>query len=75
MTTGDIKDYFGSTEKAAEFLGITSEAVYQQRNRTGRLIPEGRAAEAAYQTKEKSVFHPDLYKKHSDTSAKLEPQE
>lgn len=39
MTTDDIENYFGSTEKVAEFFGITSEAVYQWRNRTGRLIP------------------------------------
>ena len=28
MTTDDIENYFGSTEKVAEFFGITSEAVY-----------------------------------------------
>ena len=40
MTTDDIENYFGSTEKVAEFLE-SSEAVYQWRNRTGRLIPKG----------------------------------
>ncbi|EAP9197781.1 cell division protein [Salmonella enterica] len=75
MTTDDIENYFGSTEKVAEFFGITSEAVYQWRNRTGRLIPKGRAAEAAYRTGGKLVFHPDLYEKHSEASVKLKPQE
>ncbi|ELT5309929.1 cell division protein, partial [Enterobacter kobei] len=50
MTTDEIEQHFGSTEKVAEFFGITSEAVYQWRNRPGRLIPKGRAAEAAYRT-------------------------
>ncbi|EHW1829262.1 cell division protein [Salmonella enterica subsp. arizonae serovar 40:z36:-] len=75
MTTDDIENYFGSTEKVAEFFGITSEAVYQWRNRTGRLIPKGRAAEAAYRTGGQLVFHPDLYEKHSEASVKLKPQE
>ena len=38
MTTDEIEQHFGSTEKVAEFFGITSEAVYQWRNRPGRLI-------------------------------------
>ncbi len=41
MTTDEIEKHFGSTEKVAEFFGITSEAVYQWRNRPGRLIPKG----------------------------------
>ena len=49
--------------------------IYQWRNRTGRLIPKGRAAEAAYRTGGKLVFHPDLYEKRSDASVKLKPQE
>ena len=48
MTTDDIESYFGSIEKVAAFFGITTEAVYQWRNRPGQLIPKGRAAEAAY---------------------------
>ncbi|MCL7679372.1 Cro/CI family transcriptional regulator, partial [Klebsiella pneumoniae] len=48
MTTDDVEKYFGNAEKVAEFFGISSEAVYQWRNRPGRLIPKGRAAEAAY---------------------------
>ncbi|HFU1614148.1 TPA: cell division protein, partial [Enterobacter hormaechei] len=28
MTTDEIEQHFGSTEKVAEFFGITSEAVY-----------------------------------------------
>ncbi|WP_373857336.1 Cro/CI family transcriptional regulator [Klebsiella variicola subsp. variicola] len=63
MTTDDVEKYFGNAEKVAEFFGITSEAVYQWRNRTGRLIPKGRAAEAAYRTDGKLVFSPELYKK------------
>ncbi|HAL6760934.1 Cro/CI family transcriptional regulator, partial [Escherichia coli] len=50
MTTDDIESYFGSIEKVAAFFGITTEAVYQWRNRPGQLIPKGRAAEAAYRT-------------------------
>ena len=50
MTTDDVEKYFGNAEKVAEFFGISSEAVYQWRNRPGRLIPKGRAAEAAYRT-------------------------
>lgn len=33
MTTDDIESYFGSIEKVAAFFGITTEAVYQWRNR------------------------------------------
>lgn len=74
MTTDDIENYFGSTEKVAEFFGITSEAVYQWRNRSGRLIPKGRAAEAAYRTGGKLVFYPYLYEKRSEAPEKLKPQ-
>lgn len=63
MTTDDIENYFGNAEKVAEFFGITSEAVYQWRNRPGRLIPKGRAAEAAYRTDGGLIFHPELYEK------------
>ncbi|HDV8233633.1 Cro/CI family transcriptional regulator [Enterobacter cloacae] len=65
MTTDEIEKYFGSIEKVAEFFCITSEAVYQWRNRPGRLIPKGRAAEAAYRTEGGLIFHPDLYEKHN----------
>ena len=37
MTTDDIESYFGSIEKVAAFFGITTEAVYQWRNRPGQL--------------------------------------
>lgn len=63
MTTEDIERYFGSTEKVAAFFGITSEAVYQWRNRPGRLIPKGRAAEAAYRTDGKLRYDINLYNK------------
>jgi hypothetical protein len=63
MTTDDVEKYFGNAEKVAEFFGISSEAVYQWRNRPGRLIPKGRAAEAAYRTAGKLVFHPEVYSK------------
>ncbi|QKN80765.1 Cro/CI family transcriptional regulator [Scandinavium goeteborgense] len=65
MTTDEIEKYFGSAEKVADFFGITSEAVYQWRNRTGRLIPKGRAAEAAYRTNGKLIFSPERYEKNS----------
>jgi hypothetical protein len=53
MTTDDVEKYFGNAEKVAEFFGITSEAVYQWRNRQalnpqrqggGGSIPHGREA-------------------------------
>lgn len=69
MTTDDIEIYFGSAEKVAAFFGITSEAVYQWRNRPGRLIPKGRAAEAAYRTGGELTFKPELYEKSSDSAA------
>ncbi|HCT7892233.1 TPA: cell division protein [Klebsiella aerogenes] len=70
MTTDDIEKYFGSAEKVAAFFGITSEAVYQWRNRDGKLIPKGRAAEAAYRTGGKLAFCPALYEKSSQLAAK-----
>ncbi|PJF15790.1 cell division protein [Raoultella ornithinolytica] len=70
MTTDDVEKYFGNAEKVAEFFGITSEAVYQWRNRPGRLIPKGRAAEAAYRTDGKLVFRPERYKKSTDSTGK-----
>ena len=63
MTTDDVEKYFGNAEKVAEFFGISSEAVYQWRNRPGRLIPKGRAAEAAYRADGKLVFQPEMYSK------------
>lgn len=63
MTTDDIESYFGSIEKVAAFFGITTEAVYQWRNRPGQLIPKGRAAEAAYRTCGRLPFKPELYEK------------
>ncbi|HBZ3503231.1 TPA: cell division protein, partial [Klebsiella pneumoniae] len=47
------------------FFGITSEAVYQWRNRPGRLIPKGRAAEAAYRTAGELEFNPERYGKNT----------
>ena len=68
MTTDDVEKYFGNAEKVAEFFGISSEAVYQWRNRPGRVIPKGRAAEAAYRTAGKLVFQPELYRKPTEHS-------
>ncbi|HEE9789225.1 TPA: cell division protein [Enterobacter soli] len=70
MTTDEVENFFGSTEKVAVFFGITSEAVYQWRNRPGRLIPKGRAAEAAYRTEGKLPFRPELYGKSNEASSK-----
>lgn len=61
MTTDDIEEYFGGVGKVADFYGISPEAVYQWRCRPGRLIPKGRAAEAAYRTEGKLKFNPSLY--------------
>ncbi|MGZ0749855.1 Cro/CI family transcriptional regulator [Kluyvera sichuanensis] len=68
MTTDDIEKHFGSTEKVADFFGITSEAVYQWRNRPGRLIPKGRAAEAAYRTNGRLKYDASLYQKSTKSS-------
>jgi len=68
MTTDNIEKYFGSIEKVAVFFGITSEAVYQWRNRPGRLIPKGRAAEAAYRTDGKLRYDASLYQKSTKTT-------
>lgn len=68
MTTDDIEKHFGSTEKVADFFGITSEAVYQWRNRPGRLIPKGRAAEAAYRTNGRLKYDTSLYQKSTRSS-------
>lgn len=68
MTTDDIEKHFGSTEKVADFFGITSEAVYQWRNRPGRLIPKGRAAEAAYRTNGRLKYDINLYQKSTKSS-------
>ncbi|RSK70415.1 cell division protein [Enterobacter huaxiensis] len=70
MTTDEVEKFFGSTEKVAVFFGITSEAVYQWRNRPGRLIPKGRAAEAAYRTEGKLPFRPELYGKSNEAYSK-----
>ncbi|EKN4772884.1 cell division protein [Yersinia enterocolitica] len=67
MTTDDIEKYFGSAEKVAAFFGITSEAVYQWRNRPRKLIPKGRAAEAAYRTNGKLQFKAELYEKTNES--------
>lgn len=74
MTTDDIEKYFGSAEKVAAFFDISSEAVYQWRNRPGRLIPKGRAAEAAYRTDGKLPFRPELYGKTSNRASRQKPQ-
>jgi hypothetical protein len=68
MTTDDIEKHFGSAEKVAAFFGITCEAVYQWRVRPGKLIPKGRAAEAAYRTNGELKFNPELYEKTNKSS-------
>jgi DNA-binding transcriptional regulator YdaS (Cro superfamily) len=70
MTTSEIEGFFGSPIKVAEFFGISPEAIYQWRKRPGRLIPKGRAAEAASRTNGGLVYHPELYRKVSKSSAK-----
>lgn len=70
MTTDEVEKFFGSAEKVAVFFGISSEAVYQWRNRPGRLIPKGRAAEAGYRTEGKLSFRPELYEKPSKAGNK-----
>lgn len=63
MTTTELEHYFGSPNKAAEFFGVSPEAFYQWRARPGKLIPKGRAAEAAARTNGKLNFDASLYKK------------
>lgn len=50
MTTDDLEMYFDSPAKIAEFFDITPETFYQWRKKPGKLIPKGRACEAAIRT-------------------------
>lgn len=75
MATTDLEQYFGSPNKAAEFFGVSPEAFYQWRTRPGKLIPKGRAAEAAARTNGKLKFNALLYQKTSGTPALTEPQQ
>ncbi|WP_332832975.1 cell division protein [Escherichia coli] len=63
MTTDDIESYFGSMRKLLLFFGITTEAVYQWRNRPGQLIQKDVQQEAAYRTCGRLPFKPELYEK------------
>jgi hypothetical protein len=67
MTTDEIEQHFGSTEKVAEFLaslvrpftsGVTART----------LNPKGRAAEAAYRTAGELEFNPERYGKNTSPS-------
>lgn len=69
MTTDDIENYFGSVDKAAVFFGVTSEAIYQWRNRKGKLIPKGRATEASLRTNGALKYDASLYQKPNETAA------
>ncbi|CNB55756.1 DNA-binding transcriptional regulator DicC [Yersinia enterocolitica] len=62
MTTDELENYFGDANLVAEFYGVSPEAIYQWRKRPGRLIPKGRAAEAALRTDGALKFNPALYK-------------
>ncbi|MFP1762423.1 Cro/CI family transcriptional regulator [Lonsdalea quercina] len=68
MTTTELEQYFGTPNKAAAFFGVSPEAFYQWRKRPGKLIPKGRAAEAAYRTKGKLKYEPSLYVKPTSRS-------
>lgn len=63
MTVDDLINHFGDVNKAAEFFGITPEAIYQWKRRPNQLIPRGRAAEAQAGTHGVLVYHSDQYKK------------
>lgn len=64
MRVDEIISFFGTAQKAADFYGITREAIYIWRKRPGELIPRGRAAEAAAFSRGKLVFNSSLYPKH-----------
>ncbi|QHP55042.1 cell division protein [Pectobacterium carotovorum subsp. carotovorum] len=63
MTTTEIEEYFGTVEKVAQFFEVSTEAIYQWRAREGKLIPKGRATEAAIRTNGELKFNPELYRK------------
>ncbi|EIE2769408.1 cell division protein [Salmonella enterica] len=70
MRVDEIISFFGTAQKAADFYGITREAVYTWRKRPGELIPRGRAAEAAAFSHGKLVFNSNLYPKHKTKKQK-----
>lgn len=65
MTVDDLKLYFGTNKKIADFYGLTPEAISMWRRRKGQLIPKGRALEAVEGTNGALKFNPSLYEKHS----------
>ncbi len=70
MRVDEVISFFGTAQKAADFYGITREAVYTWRKRPGELIPRGRAAEAAAFSRGKLVFNSSLYPKHKTKKQK-----
>ncbi len=74
MTSFEIENFFNGPEGVAAFFGISSEAVYQWRNRPGNLIPKGRAAEAALRTDGALKFNPLLYSKDNLPATLETPQ-
>lgn len=65
MTVDEVVCFFGSVGKAADFYGLTKEAVYMWRTRPGGLIPKGRAIEAAAFSPNELHYNPELYPKKS----------
>jgi hypothetical protein len=73
MTVDELITHFGSVTKAAEFFHVSPEAIYQWRKRPGQLIPEGRAAQAAFSSSGELKYNPQLYLEQK-TSSELLPE-
>ncbi|AYD44780.1 MULTISPECIES: Cro/CI family transcriptional regulator [Yersinia] len=69
MTVDELTDFFGSNKKAADFYGVTPEAISMWGKRKGRLIPKGRAIEADHGTHGALKYNPELYKKTTAPAA------
>ncbi|MDX7987837.1 cell division protein [Xenorhabdus sp. 12] len=63
MTVDEIVCHFGTIKKAAEFYGVTPEAISMWKRRTCGLIPKSRALEAELRTNGKLKYRADLYGK------------
>ncbi|EMS3354995.1 cell division protein, partial [Escherichia coli] len=41
MRVDELVQFFGSVQRAADFYGITREAIYMWRKRPGEIVPKG----------------------------------
>ncbi|HGJ5863276.1 Cro/CI family transcriptional regulator [Arsenophonus nasoniae] len=71
MTVNQLKSYFGKNRQIADFYGITLEAIYMWRKRSGQIIPKSRALEAEYRTNGALKFDPSFYAKKNNDLTKI----